>query len=138
MFIDKRKPRWEYGLAALKPLNLQHVVIGDGETFQYLYGPANDDPAFSMWLLIFFKGTGEQIILAHTPRRTRIFQNPVIGLSQRPELAPGRSGARRPLRDPRRLEFIRDQLDPQPARLLRLMLDGSAPTVALIGLFPVL
>jgi hypothetical protein len=55
VFIDKRKPRWEYGLAALKPLNLQHVVIGDGETFQYLYGPANDDPAFSMWLLIFLR-----------------------------------------------------------------------------------
>jgi len=34
-------------------LNLRHVLIGDGETFQYLYGQANDDPAFSVWLLIF-------------------------------------------------------------------------------------
>jgi hypothetical protein len=66
VFIDKRKPHWEYALSALRPLNLRHVLIGDGETFQYLYGQANDDSAFSVWLLIFFKGTSEQIMLAHT------------------------------------------------------------------------
>jgi hypothetical protein len=68
VFIDKRKPHWEHGLSALQPLNLRHQLIGDGETFQYLYGRANDDPAASVWLLNFFKGTGEQIVLAHTCR----------------------------------------------------------------------
>ena len=70
MFIDKRKPHWREALYTFRSLQLRHVVIGDGETFQYLYGRANDDPAFSVWLLIFFKGTGEQIILAHTQRDT--------------------------------------------------------------------
>jgi hypothetical protein len=69
VFIDKRKPHWEYALSSLRRLNLQHVLIGDGETFQYLYGQATDDPTFSVWLLIFFQGTGEQIILVHTRRR---------------------------------------------------------------------
>lgn len=65
-FIDKRRPYWREALSSLKPLRLRHVLIGDGETFQYLYGQANDAPAFSIWLLVFFKGAGEQIILAHT------------------------------------------------------------------------
>ena len=88
-------------------------------------------------------------------RARKVSRRPVIGLSQRsapplileegfsaksPEgrgiggtsqLAPGRSGARRPLRD---------QLARQPARMdmLRLVLGGSALTVALIELFRVL
>jgi hypothetical protein len=66
VFIDKRKPQWQEALYTFQRLHLCHVVIGDGETFQYLYGQANDDPAVSVWFLIFFKGTGEQIILAHT------------------------------------------------------------------------
>jgi hypothetical protein len=66
VFIDKRKSRWRESLAPL--LNLRHVLIGDGQTFQYLYGQAYDDATFSLWLLIFFKGTGEQIVLAHTRR----------------------------------------------------------------------
>jgi hypothetical protein len=65
-FIDKRKPDWEEGLALLRPLMLRHILIGDGETFQYLYGQANDDPTFSVWLPIFFKSTAEQIVLVHT------------------------------------------------------------------------
>jgi hypothetical protein len=68
VFIDKRKPQWEYALSSLRRLHLRHVLIGDGETFQYLYGQATDDPTYSVWLLIFFKGTGEQIVLAHTQR----------------------------------------------------------------------
>jgi hypothetical protein len=68
VFIDKRKPHWQKELYRLQSLGLCHVVIGDGETFQYLYGRAYDDPAFSVWLLIFFKGTTEQIVLAHTRR----------------------------------------------------------------------
>jgi hypothetical protein len=68
VFIDKRKPRWQEALYRLQRLQLRHVLIGDGDTFQYLYGRANDDPVFSVWLLIFFKGTGEQIILAHIRR----------------------------------------------------------------------
>ena len=68
VFIDKRKPHWQEALYSLQSLQLRHVPIGDGETFQYLYGRATDDPAFSVWLLIFFKGTGEQIVLAHTRR----------------------------------------------------------------------
>jgi hypothetical protein len=66
VFIDKRKPQWQDALSPL--LKLRHVLIGDGETFQYLYGQATDDPTFSVWLLIFFKGTAEQIIVAHTRR----------------------------------------------------------------------
>ena len=68
VFIDKRKPHWQEALYSLQSLGLRHVLIGDGDTFQYLYGQANDDPAFSVWLLILFKGTGEQIVLAHTRR----------------------------------------------------------------------
>jgi hypothetical protein len=68
VFIDKRKPHWQEALSTFQTLQLRHVVIGDGETFQYLYGRANDDAAFSVWLMIFFKGTGEQIILAYTRR----------------------------------------------------------------------
>jgi hypothetical protein len=68
VFIDKRKPHWQEALYTFQSLQLRHVVIGDGETFQYLYGRATDDPAFSVWLLIFFKGTAEQIVLAHTRR----------------------------------------------------------------------
>src|SRR5712692_1699526 len=56
VFIDKRKPQWQEALYTFQRLHLCHVVIGDGKTFQYLYGRANDDPAFSVWLLIFFKG----------------------------------------------------------------------------------
>jgi hypothetical protein len=64
VFIDKTKPQWRH---ALEPLfKLQHVLIGDGQTFQYLYGGAFDDHTFSVWLLIFFKGSGEQIVVAHT------------------------------------------------------------------------
>jgi hypothetical protein len=66
VFIDKRKPQWEYALSSLRRLNLRHVPIGDGDTFQYCFGRTTDDPTFSVWLLIFFKGTGEQIILVHT------------------------------------------------------------------------
>jgi hypothetical protein len=65
-FIDKTKPDWQGALSVLGKLQPQHILIGDGDTFQYLYGRAADDPAFSFWLLIFFKGIGEQIILAHT------------------------------------------------------------------------
>jgi hypothetical protein len=68
VFIDKRKPQWEYALSSLRRLNLRHVLIDDGDTFQYCYGRTTDDPTFSVWLLIFFKGTGEQIILVHTGR----------------------------------------------------------------------
>jgi hypothetical protein len=64
VFIDKRKPQWRDALSPL--LKLSHMLIGDGQTFQYLYGQATDDPTFSLWLLIFFKGTAEQIVLAHT------------------------------------------------------------------------
>ena len=70
VFIDKRKPDWEEGLTLLRPLMLRHILIGDGETFQYCYGQANDDPTFSVWLLIFFKSTAEQIVLVHTARNT--------------------------------------------------------------------
>ncbi|HEV7998056.1 MAG TPA: hypothetical protein VGP52_17555 [Stellaceae bacterium] len=66
VFIDKRKPQWQNALSPLQ--RLPHVLIGDGKTFQYLYGQATDDPTFSVWLLIFFKGIGEQIILALTWR----------------------------------------------------------------------
>ena len=66
VFIDKRKPQWQHALEPL--LKLNHVLIGDGQTFQYLYGQAADDSTFSLWLLIFFKGTAEQIVLAHTRR----------------------------------------------------------------------
>jgi hypothetical protein len=66
VFIDKNKLDWQGALSVLGKLHPQHVLIGDGDTFQYFYGRAADDPAFSFWLLIIFKGTGEQIILAHT------------------------------------------------------------------------
>jgi hypothetical protein len=69
VFIDKRRAHWREGLYTLRKLAPAHRLIGDGETFQYFYGQANDDPAFSVWLLIFFKGMGEQIILAHTAPR---------------------------------------------------------------------
>jgi len=64
VFIDKKKPHWREALLPL--LKLGHLLIGDGQTFQYFYGQATDDPTFSLWLLIFFKGAGEQIVLAHT------------------------------------------------------------------------
>jgi hypothetical protein len=65
VFIDKRKTHWEYALAPVTT-KLNHALIGDGDTFQYLYGQATDDPSFSVWLLIFYKGRGEQIVLAYT------------------------------------------------------------------------
>jgi hypothetical protein len=55
VFIDKNKPQWREALYTFRNLELRHVVIGDGDTFQYLYGRAKDDPAFSVWLVIFFK-----------------------------------------------------------------------------------
>jgi hypothetical protein len=66
IYIDKRKPTWREGLEALKPLHLKHVRIGDGKTFQYLYGWAADDQTYSIWLLHFFPGSAEQIIIART------------------------------------------------------------------------
>jgi len=65
-FIDKLKPDWERALTTFHTLRPTHVMVGDGQTFQYLYGAASDDPTFSFWLLIFFKGAGEQIVLALT------------------------------------------------------------------------
>jgi hypothetical protein len=71
-FIDKRKPHWREALCSFKKIRPKHELVGDGETFQYLYGRAVDDPTSSFWLLIFFKGPGEQIILA----LTRSYQTP--------------------------------------------------------------
>jgi hypothetical protein len=65
VFIDKRKPHCEYALAPITA-RLKHELIGDGDTFQYLYGRATDDPTFSVWLLIFFKSRSELIVLAST------------------------------------------------------------------------
>jgi hypothetical protein len=63
VYIDKTKPHWLEGLEALRPLNLRHVMIGDGQTFQYLYGQSVDDPLYTIWLIIFFAGSAEQIYL---------------------------------------------------------------------------
>jgi hypothetical protein len=71
VFIDKGKPHWQEALNTFQRLQLRHVVIGDGGTFQYLYGRANDDPAFSVWLLIFFKRTASESFL-RTPATTRV------------------------------------------------------------------
>jgi hypothetical protein len=67
-FIDKRRrPNWQERLDTFRKLAAPaHRLIGDGETFQYFYGRAIEDPAYSVWLPIFFKGIGEQIIVAHT------------------------------------------------------------------------
>ena len=67
--IDKSKPSWLDDLKPLNGLGLKHVQIGDGKTFQYLYGFAIDDPTCSVWLLHFFAGAAEQIIVAHTGER---------------------------------------------------------------------
>ncbi len=64
--IDKRKPTWQEGLYALRSLGLRHAPIGDCKTFQYAYGCAADDPTHSVWLLHFFPGIAEQIVVAHT------------------------------------------------------------------------
>jgi len=66
VYIDKVKPHWQEGLETLRPLNLRHIMIGDGQTFQYLYGQTIDDPLYSIWLIIFFKGAAEQIYLCVT------------------------------------------------------------------------
>jgi hypothetical protein len=50
--IDKTKPRWEEALEALRPLKLRHIMIGDGQTFQYCYGQAVDASLDTIWLLI--------------------------------------------------------------------------------------
>jgi hypothetical protein len=64
--IDKRKPTWLEGLYTLRSLGLRHAPIGDCKTFQYAYGWAANNPTHSVWLLHFFPGIAEQIILAHT------------------------------------------------------------------------
>jgi len=65
VFIDKGKPHWQEALQPL--LRLAHVLIGDGQTFQY-YGGMNikERPGFSAWLMIFFRGSSEQIVYART------------------------------------------------------------------------
>src|SRR5271156_294311 len=45
VFIDRTKPQWRHALEPL--LKLRHVLIGNGQTFQYLCGQASDDPKFS-------------------------------------------------------------------------------------------
>jgi hypothetical protein len=65
-FVDKSKPDWRGSLSSLLAMPHQRVLVGDGNTFQYFYGQAADDPGFSFWLLVFFKGGAEQIILGHT------------------------------------------------------------------------
>ncbi|MGH7072849.1 MAG: HNH endonuclease [Stellaceae bacterium] len=66
VLIDKTKPNWEGALSVLKRLQPKHVQVGDGQPFRYFYGRAVDDASFSFWLLVFFEGAGEKIILAHT------------------------------------------------------------------------
>jgi hypothetical protein len=66
VFIDKGKPNWREGLSLVERLGPTQRQVGDGKTFRYLYGRAVDDPRFWVWLLIFFEGTGERLILAHT------------------------------------------------------------------------
>lgn len=68
VFIDKTKPAWNESVSLIWAMPHQRVLVGDGSTFQYVYGRADDDPGFSFWLMIFFKGPAEQIILGQTQR----------------------------------------------------------------------
>ena len=66
VFMDKRKPLYEHVLSSLRQQLTTLRLIGNGDTFQYRYARPTDDPTFSVWLLIFFKGAGERIFLVHT------------------------------------------------------------------------
>jgi hypothetical protein len=66
MSIDKTTPNWQAIFDIPRRLRLQNVFVGDGDTFQYFWGNARDDPIRSVWLLMFFKGPSAQIILATT------------------------------------------------------------------------
>jgi hypothetical protein len=65
-FIDKTKSTWQKSRAVFCNLQPKYVQVGDGETFHYYYGSASDDPTFSFWILVFFRGAAERIVLACT------------------------------------------------------------------------
>lgn len=63
--IDKSKPTWRQALDELLLMPHRHVLIGNGETFEYRY--ARDiDPAISFWMMTFFRGRSEYIVIGHT------------------------------------------------------------------------
>jgi hypothetical protein len=61
--IDKDRKNWKESLSWI--WQSQHVSIGNGDTFQYVYGRVEDDPALSFWLMVFFQGPSEKIYFAH-------------------------------------------------------------------------
>jgi hypothetical protein len=63
MRIDKTTPNWQEIFDIPRRLRLQNILVGDGDTFQYFWGNARDDPTRSVWILMFFKGPSAQIIL---------------------------------------------------------------------------
>ena len=64
--IDKSKPTWRQALDELLSMPYQHVLIGTGETFEYRYARDDDDPAISFWMMTFFRGPSEYIVIGHT------------------------------------------------------------------------
>lgn len=64
--VDKSKPTWRKALDELLSMPHQHVLVGNGETFEYRYARDNDDPSISFWMMTFFRGLSEYIVIGHT------------------------------------------------------------------------
>ena len=64
--VNKNKPTWRDSLDELLSITHQYVSIGNGETFEYRYARDNDDPSVSFWMMTFFKGHSEYIVIGHT------------------------------------------------------------------------
>lgn len=63
--VDKSKPPWRQSLDMLLSIPHQHLPIGDGAAFEYRYA-RDDDPAVSFWMMTFFRGAAEYIVIGHT------------------------------------------------------------------------
>jgi hypothetical protein len=64
--IDKSKPTWRQALDELLSMSHQNVLIGNGETFEYRFSRDDDDPAISFWMMTFFRGPSEYIVIGYT------------------------------------------------------------------------
>ena len=63
--IDKSKPTWWQALDELLSVPHHHVLVGNGETFEYRYS-RDADNAVSFWMMTFFRGPSEYIVIGHT------------------------------------------------------------------------
>ncbi len=66
IYIDKSKPAWKETLDGLLSMPHEYRTIGTGETFEYRYARDESDPGVSFWMMTFFRGPSEHIVVGHT------------------------------------------------------------------------